>query len=94
MRRKIPDLPDKEKVAREVGIGAILFQELSHSRIKDYLFSWDTALSFEGETGPYVQYTHARAYSVLERANIRTFADIFALNGGEDPCRSRCGSRK
>ena len=82
---KNPDLPDKEKVAREVGIGAILFQELSHSRIKDYLFSWDTALSFEGETGPYVQYTHARANSVLERANIRTCADIFALDGGEAP---------
>lgn len=80
---KNPDLPDKEKVAREVGIGAILFQELSHSRIKDYLFSWDTALSFEGETGPYVQYTHARACSVLEKAGVKTFADIFAINGKE-----------
>src|SRR5690606_24983220 len=82
---KNPSLPDKEKVAREVGIGAILFQELSHSRIKDYLFSWDTALSFEGETGPYVQYTHARANSVLERANIRDFADIFTLDSKDLP---------
>ncbi|MGB4177107.1 MAG: arginine--tRNA ligase, partial [Halanaerobiales bacterium] len=82
---KNPSLPDKEKVAREVGIGAILFQELSHSRIKDYLFSWDTALSFEGETGPYVQYTHARANSVLDRANVRSFADILAINNEEDP---------
>lgn len=82
---KNPSLPDKEKVAREVGIGAILFQELSHSRIKDYLFSWDTALSFEGETGPYVQYTHARAKSVLDRANVRSFADILAINNEEDP---------
>lgn len=51
--------------ARQVGIGAVIFQELSNNRIKDYVFSWDKVLNFEGETGPYVQYTHARAASVL-----------------------------
>jgi len=51
--------------SRQVGIGAVIFQELSNNRIKDYVFSWDKVLNFEGETGPYVQYTHARAASVL-----------------------------
>jgi arginyl-tRNA synthetase len=73
---KNPDLKDKEKIAEEVGIGAVMFQELSHSRIKDYTFSWDNTLSFEGETGPYVQYTHARANSVLEKAAVYDYADI------------------
>jgi len=74
---KNPDLKNKEKVAEAVGIGAVIFQELSHSRIKDYMFSWDTSLSFEGETGPYVQYTHARANSVLEKAAVYDYTDIF-----------------
>ncbi|HHU17299.1 MAG: arginine--tRNA ligase [Anaerovoracaceae bacterium] len=51
--------------AKQVGIGAVIFQELSNNRIKDYVFSWDKVLNFDGETGPYVQYTHARAASVL-----------------------------
>ena len=59
---------DLEKTSREVGIGAIIFQELSNNRIKDYVFSWDKVLNFDGETGPYVQYTHARAASVLRKA--------------------------
>ena len=62
-----PGLADKEEVAKQIGIGAILFQELFNQRIKDYVFNWDRTLSFEGETGPYVQYTHARANSLLEK---------------------------
>ena len=54
--------------AKQVGIGAVIFQELSNNRIKDYVFSWDKVLNFEGETGPYVQYTYARAASVLRNA--------------------------
>ncbi|WP_422486980.1 arginine--tRNA ligase [Gudongella sp. DL1XJH-153] len=64
-----PNLENKELVAKQVGIGAILFQELFNQRIKDYTFNWDRTLSFEGETGPYVQYTHARANSLLEKGN-------------------------
>lgn len=56
-----------DKTAAEVGIGAVIFQELSNNRIKDYVFSWDKVLNFEGETGPYVQYSHARAASVLRK---------------------------
>jgi len=62
-----PKLENKEEVAKQVGIGAVIFQELFNQRIKDYVFSWDRTLSFEGETGPYVQYTHARINSLLER---------------------------
>ena len=57
-----------EKTAREVGVGAVIFQELSNNRIKDYVFDLEKTLNFDGETGPYVQYTHARACSVLRNA--------------------------
>ncbi len=67
---KNPNLEDKEKVAKEVGIGAIVFQELSNNRIKDYVFSWDRTLNFDGESGPYVQYTHARASSLIRKAGL------------------------
>ena len=54
-----------DQTAHDVGIGAVIYQELSNNRIKDYTFSWDKVLDFDGETGPYVQYTHARCSSVL-----------------------------
>lgn len=57
-----------DQTAHDVGIGAVVFQELSNNRIKDYTFSWDKVLNFDGETGPYVQYTHARCASVLRNA--------------------------
>ena len=57
-----------DRVAEEVGIGAVVFNELAHNRIKDYTFDWDKVLNFEGETGPYVQYTHARSCSLLRKA--------------------------
>ena len=56
------------ETAKIVGIGAVVFNELSNSRAKDYVFSWDKVLNFEGETGPYVQYTYARASSILRNA--------------------------
>lgn len=56
-----------DEISKQVGVGAVIFQELSNSRIKDYTFSWERTLSFEGETGPYVQYTHARCCSVLRK---------------------------
>lgn len=57
-----------DETASQVGIGAVVFNELSNYRIKDYVFSWDKVLNFEGETGPYVQYTHARACSIMRNA--------------------------
>jgi arginyl-tRNA synthetase len=64
--------------AKQVGIGAVIFQELSNNRIKDYVFSWEKVLNFEGETGPYVQYTHARAASVLRNGGELTNQAIAA----------------
>jgi arginyl-tRNA synthetase len=63
-------LKDKRKVAEAVGVGAIVFWALSGSRIKDTDFSWETALSFEGNAGPYVQYTYARASSILRKSTV------------------------
>ena len=67
---KNPNLDNKDEVAKQVGVGAVVYQELSNNRIKDYTFSWEATLSFEGETGPYVMYTHARSCSVLRKADI------------------------
>lgn len=72
-----PGLENKEDVAKKVGIGAVLFQELYNNRIKDYTFSWEKTLSFEGETGPYTQYTYARTCSILNKYgdNVSTEVD-------------------
>lgn len=64
---KNPNAENVDEISKQVGVGAVIFQELSNSRIKDYTFSWERTLSFEGETGPYVQYTHARCCSVLRK---------------------------
>ena len=64
---KNPDLPDKEKIAEQVGTGAVIFGALSSNKIKDMVFSYDKVLNFDGETGPYVQYTCARCKSVLNK---------------------------
>jgi arginyl-tRNA synthetase len=69
IEEKNPGLENKELVAKQIGIGAVVFQELFNNRIKDYTFSWSKAMAFEGETGPYVQYAHARANTLLEKAN-------------------------
>ncbi len=71
-----PNLENKEKVAKQLGIGAVVFQELFNQRIKDYVFSWDRTLSFEGETGPYVQYTYARTNSILEKGGFKIEDDV------------------
>ncbi len=65
---KNPDLDDKEKVAEQVGVSAIIFNDLKNSRIKDVKFDWETMLNFEGETGPYVQYACARLSGILRKA--------------------------
>ena len=76
MLAKNPNAENVDEIAKQVGVGAVVFQELSNSRIKDYTFSWERTLSFEGETGPYVQYTHARCCSVLRKANMDVTADV------------------
>ena len=68
IEEKSPNLQDKEKTAQDIGVGALIYSTLSNSRIKDIVFDLDRILNFDGETGPYVQYTHARALSVLRKA--------------------------
>ena len=70
IHEKNPDLPNKDYVAEKVGIGAVIFDDIYNTIIKDIQFSWERVLNFDGETGPYVQYTHARACSVLRRAAV------------------------
>lgn len=70
------DIENIEETAHIVGIGAVKFQELYNNRIKDYVFNWDNLLNFNGETGPYVQYTYARAKSVLAKAGKEEFAEL------------------
>lgn len=80
------DIEDKEKLAADIGIGAVVFQELFNDRNKDYVFDWEKLLSFEGETGPYVQYTHARISSLLKKGDFNKDEDfdITLLNGEEE----------
>ncbi len=68
IEEKNPDLENKDEVARKVGVGAVIFNDLANSRIKDEIFDWDTILNFQGETGPYIQYTYVRTKSVVEKA--------------------------
>ncbi|MNO94838.1 Arginine--tRNA ligase [compost metagenome] len=67
INEKNPTLENKEEVAKKIGIGSIVFTYLKNSREKDILFDWKEMLSFEGETGPYVQYSYARANSILRK---------------------------
>ena len=77
INQKSPDLENKEDIARKVGVGAIIFNDLSNSRIKDEIFDWDTILNFQGETGPYIQYIYVRTKGVLEKAGyIPNFEDV------------------
>ena len=68
IEEKNPDLENKEEIAKRVGIGAVIFNDLANNRIKDEVFDWDTILNFQGETGPYIQYTYVRTKSVIEKA--------------------------
>ncbi len=77
INKKNPDLENKEEVAKMVGYGSIVFQDLFNQRVKDYTFSWEKALSFEGESAPYVQYVHARCNTLIEKSGIEPdFANI------------------
>jgi arginyl-tRNA synthetase len=68
IQEKNPELASKDRIAEQVGIGAIVFNDLKRERVKDVIFDKAEILAFEGETGPYVQYTHARLASILRKA--------------------------
>jgi arginyl-tRNA synthetase len=71
IREKNPELDAavREKVARQIGIGAVKYADLANDRVKDYVFDWERMLSFDGNTAPYLQYAHARICSIFRRAN-------------------------
>ena len=83
MAEKSPNLENRDEIAREVGVGALVWNSLYNGRIKDVVFDWDTVLNFDGETGPYAQYTHARACSVLRKAQPDGETDYGALADAE-----------
>ena len=89
IEEKNSELEDKEEIAKKVGIGAVIFNDLANSRIKDEIFDWDTILNFQGDTGPYIQYTYVRTRSILEKAtyiplmkdiDIKLLQDEYSLN--------------
>lgn len=85
INEKNPELKNKEEVAKKVGIGAIIFTYLKNKREKDIVFNWNEMLNFEGETGPYVQYTYARGKSILRRAGeVQGEVNFAALNSQEE----------
>ena len=76
IEEKNPNLTDKDTVAKQVGVGAVMFHDLKNFRMNDIEFSLEEMLRFEGETGPYVQYTYARGCSILRKATWQTGTDI------------------
>ena len=86
IEQKNPELENKEEVAKKVGIGAVIFNDLSASRIKDEVFDWDTILNFQGETGPYIQYTYVRTKSVLEKAGYLPKIEEVKVENLTDEC--------
>ncbi len=85
INEKNPELENKEEVAKEVGIGAIIFTYLKNNRTRDIVFNWEEMLSFEGETGPYTQYTYARGKSILRKlGTVEEEVDYSLLNSKEE----------
>ena len=85
-----PDLPEEEidRLGRSIGIGAVKYADLSNDRIKDYVFDWDRMLAFEGNTGPYLQYAHARIRSIFRRAEGVTVDESTPISLAEDAERA------
>ena len=69
IEEKNPNIEGKDDIAKKVGIGAVIFNDLSNNIIKDEVFDWDIMLNFQGETGPYIQYMYVRTKSILEKEN-------------------------
>ncbi len=78
IEQKNPDLENKEETAKKIGVGAVIFNDLYNQRIKDVSFKWEKLLNFDGETGPYVQYTYARCASIIRKL------DKFTPDGNVD----------
>ncbi len=85
IENKNPNLENKEDVAKKVGMGAILYTFLKNNREKDVVFTWEDALNFDGDSGPYVQYTYVRGKSILRKAgNVPDNADLSYLSTDDE----------
>ncbi|SFJ78213.1 arginyl-tRNA synthetase [Thermoflavimicrobium dichotomicum] len=80
---KNPYLENKEEIAKQVGIGAVVFHDLKHYRTNDVEFSLESMLNFDGETGPYLQYTHVRCHSLMRKANYTSPTENVTLDEAE-----------
>ena len=81
IKEKNPELEDKDKVARQVSLGAVIFSDLATDRVKDVVFDWDKVLDFDGDTAPYVMFAHVRARGILRKlAEEGIGADIARLD--------------
>lgn len=83
INEKNQTLENKKEVAKQVGVGAVIFNDLKNDRMNDIEFSLEQMLNFEGETGPYIQYTNARICSLLQKGNFETEAFTFTYIGAE-----------
>lgn len=81
IEEKNPDLPNADEVAEQVGVSAIVFNDLKNSRIKDVKFDWEQMLNFDGETGPYAQYAVARLAGILRKSDVELDATSTLLEG-------------
>lgn len=80
IEEKNPNLANKDQVAHDVGVGAVVFHDLKNDRMDNFDFDLEEVVRFEGDTGPYVQYTNARAQSILRKANKEISMDNLSLN--------------
>lgn len=80
INEKNPNLQNKEAVAEAVGVGAVVFHDLKNERVNNFDFNLEEVVRFEGETGPYVQYSHARAMSILRKSNVSDFGDNIEIS--------------
>lgn len=84
IEEKNPNIEGKEDIAKKVGIGAVIFNDLSNNIIKDEVFDWDIMLNFQGETGPYIQYMYVRTKSILEKENYVMNKDLVDISELEE----------
>ena len=84
IEEKNPNIEGKDDIAKKVGIGAVIFNDLSNNIIKDEVFDWDIMLNFQGETGPYIQYMYVRTKSILEKENYVMNKDLVNISELEE----------
>lgn len=84
IEEKNPNIEGKDDIAKKVGIGAVIFNDLSNNIIKDEVFDWDIMLNFQGETGPYIQYMYVRTKSILEKENYTMNKDLVDISELEE----------